>query len=54
MLFNDEIPTIAAGKQGAVVNLDQAFTQPEATLKQAVENAKLLQMQPFLAYQIQV
>ncbi|WP_427834910.1 fructose-specific PTS transporter subunit EIIC [Actinobacillus pleuropneumoniae] len=40
VLFNDEIPTIAAGKQGAVVNLDQAFTQPEATLKQAVENAK--------------
>ncbi|EFM97111.1 fructose-specific PTS transporter subunit EIIC [Actinobacillus pleuropneumoniae] len=40
VLFNDEIPTIAAGKQGAVVNLDQAFSQPEATLKQAVENAK--------------
>lgn len=41
VLFNDDIPTSAAGKQGAVVNLDQAFTQPEATLKQAVENAKM-------------
>lgn len=40
VLFNNEIPTSAAGKQGAVVDLDQAFAQPEATLKQAVENAK--------------
>ncbi|HDL6244463.1 TPA: PTS transporter subunit EIIC, partial [Mannheimia haemolytica] len=29
-----------AGKQGAILDLEQAFAQPEASLKQAVENAQ--------------
>ncbi|HDL3989338.1 TPA: PTS transporter subunit EIIC, partial [Mannheimia haemolytica] len=34
------IPQEAAGKQGAILDLEQAFAQPEASLKQAVENAQ--------------
>lgn len=40
VLFDNVVPAEAAGKRGAVLDLDQAFAQPEASLKQAVENAK--------------
>ncbi|QLB15041.1 PTS fructose transporter subunit EIIBC [Mannheimia granulomatis] len=40
VLFDNAVPAEAAGKRGAVLDLDQAFAQPEASLKQAVENAK--------------
>lgn len=38
LLFNDQIPTNAVGKQGAIVDLAQAFSQPETTLEQAVRS----------------
>ncbi|HGO5815027.1 TPA: fructose-specific PTS transporter subunit EIIC [Mannheimia haemolytica] len=40
VLFDSTIPQDAAGKQGAILDLEQAFAQPEASLKQAVENAQ--------------
>lgn len=40
VLFDDQVPAVAAGKKGAVLNLDAAFANPENALKQAVENAK--------------
>ena len=40
VLFDSTIPQEAAGKQGAILDLEQAFAQPEASLKQAVENAQ--------------
>ncbi|HHW7521387.1 TPA: fructose-specific PTS transporter subunit EIIC [Mannheimia haemolytica] len=40
VLFDNAIPQEAAGKQGAILDLEQAFAQPEASLKQAVENAQ--------------
>lgn len=40
VLFDNEIPAQAAGKKGTVLNLDQAFAQPEQALKQAVESAQ--------------
>ncbi|OOH92394.1 PTS fructose transporter subunit EIIBC [Pasteurellaceae bacterium 15-036681] len=40
VLFDEQIPANVVGKQGAVVNLDQAFAQPEATLQQAVSSAQ--------------
>ncbi|QLB18729.1 fructose-specific PTS transporter subunit EIIC [Mannheimia granulomatis] len=40
VLFDNAVPAEAAGKRGAVLDLDQAFAQPESSLKQAVENAK--------------
>lgn len=40
ILFDDQVPAVAAGKKGAVLNLDAAFANPENALKQAVENAK--------------
>lgn len=41
VLFDDQIPATAAGKQGAQLELDKAFATPEAAIKQAVENAKI-------------
>lgn len=41
VLFDEQIPVVAAGKQGAVLELDKAFANPEAAIKQAVENAKI-------------
>ena len=41
VLFDDQIPATAAGKQGAQLELDKAFANPEAAIKQAVENAKI-------------
>lgn len=41
VLFDNTIPQVAAGKKGAILDLDQAFAQPEASLKQAVENGQL-------------
>ena len=41
VLFNDQIPAVAAGKQGAQLELEKAFANPEAAIKQAVENAKI-------------
>ena len=41
VLFDEQIPATAAGKQGAVLELDKAFTNPEAAIKQAVENTKI-------------
>ncbi|MEE3700961.1 fructose-specific PTS transporter subunit EIIC [Mannheimia haemolytica] len=40
VLFDNAIPQEAAGKQGAILDLEQAFAQPEASLKQSVENAQ--------------
>lgn len=40
VLFDNAIPQEAAGKQGAILDLEQAFAQPEPSLKQAVENAQ--------------
>lgn len=40
LLFDEQVPANVAGKQGAVVSLEQAFTQPEATLQQAVSSAQ--------------
>lgn len=40
VLFDNAIPQEAAGKQGAILDLEQAFAQPETSLKQAVENAQ--------------
>lgn len=40
VLFDETIPAEAAGKQGAVLDLAQAFANPEAALQQAVQNAK--------------
>ncbi|MBS6008565.1 MAG: fructose-specific PTS transporter subunit EIIC [Haemophilus parahaemolyticus] len=41
VLFNDQIPATAAGKQGAQLELEKAFANPAAAIKQAVENAKI-------------
>ncbi|TLU75984.1 fructose-specific PTS transporter subunit EIIC [Mannheimia varigena] len=41
VLFDNTIPQVVAGKKGAILDLDQAFAQPEASLKQAVENGQL-------------
>ncbi|EIG26286.1 fructose-specific PTS transporter subunit EIIC [Haemophilus paraphrohaemolyticus] len=41
VLFDDQIPATAAGKQGALLELDKAFANPEAAIKQAIENAKI-------------
>ena len=41
VLFDDQIPATAAGKQGAQLELDKAFANPEAAIKQAVENANI-------------
>ena len=41
VLFDDQIPATAAGKQGAQLELDKAFANPEEAIKQAVENAKI-------------
>ena len=41
VLFDDQIPATAAGKQGAQLELEKAFANPEAAIKQAVENAKI-------------
>lgn len=41
VLFDNEIPAQAAGKKGAVINLDQAFAQPESALQQAVYSAQI-------------
>ena len=43
VLFDEQVPANVAGKQGAVVNLDQAFAQPEATLQQAVSSAQIFE-----------
>ncbi|QIW16222.1 PTS fructose transporter subunit EIIBC [Pasteurellaceae bacterium RH1A] len=41
VLFNQNVPAQAAGKQGAVLDLDQAFNAPEASLQQAVKNSQV-------------
>ena len=41
VLFDEQIPATAAGKQGAQLELDKAFANPEEAIKQAVENAKI-------------
>ena len=41
VLFDDQIPATAAGKKGAQLELEKAFANPEAAIKQAVENAKI-------------
>ena len=40
VLFDEQVPANVVGKQGAVVSLEQAFVQPEATLTQAVSSAQ--------------
>ena len=41
VLFDEQIPATAAGKQGAQLELDKAFANPEVAIKQAVENEKI-------------
>lgn len=41
VLFDEQIPAQAAGKKGAVLNLDQAFANPEQALQQAVNSAQI-------------
>lgn len=41
VLFDNTIPTEAVGKKGAILDLEQTFAQPEASLQQAVENAQI-------------
>ena len=41
VLFDDQIPATAAGKKGAQLEPRKAFANPEAAIKQAVENAKI-------------
>lgn len=41
VLFDGQIPATAAGKQGALLELDEAFANPEEAIKQAIENAKI-------------
>lgn len=41
VLFDNNITAEAAGKKGAILDLEQAFAQPETSLKQAVENAQI-------------
>ncbi|QLB20439.1 PTS fructose transporter subunit EIIBC [Vespertiliibacter pulmonis] len=43
VLFDQQIPANIAGKQGAIINLEHAFTQPETSLQQAVNSAQTLQ-----------
>lgn len=40
VLFDEQVPANVVGKQGAVVSLEHAFTQPEAVLQQAVSSSK--------------
>ncbi|QBQ63329.1 PTS fructose transporter subunit EIIBC [Actinobacillus indolicus] len=40
VLFDEQVPANVVGKQGAVVSLEQAFAQPEATFSQAVNSAQ--------------
>ena len=40
VLFDEQIPANVVGKQGAIVSLEQAFTQPENVLTQAVSSAQ--------------
>ncbi|MEG9529797.1 fructose-specific PTS transporter subunit EIIC [Mannheimia indoligenes] len=41
VLFDNNITAEASGKKGAILDLEQAFAQPETSLKQAVENAQI-------------
>lgn len=41
VVFDDQIPATAAGKQGVQLELEKAFENPAAAIKQAVENAKI-------------
>ncbi|MGX2969445.1 fructose-specific PTS transporter subunit EIIC [Ursidibacter sp. B-7004-1] len=40
VLFDEQIPANVVGKQGAIVSLEQTFTQPENVLTQAVSSAQ--------------
>ncbi len=42
LLFEQQIPENVIGKKGAIVNIDQAFNQPEETLLQAVSSSHIL------------
>ncbi|MEG9475413.1 fructose-specific PTS transporter subunit EIIC [Mannheimia indoligenes] len=46
VLFDNNITAEAAGKKGAILDLEQAFAQPETSLKQAVENAQIFANAP--------
>ncbi|MDG6882407.1 EIIBC-Fru [Phocoenobacter uteri] len=41
VLFNDQVPAEAAGKQGCILNLDEAFNQPEQAIAQAVNSSQV-------------
>lgn len=41
LLFDQQVPANVAGKQGAVASLEQAFSQPEEVLQQAVNSAQV-------------
>ncbi|QGM81232.1 hypothetical protein A6A10_07330 [Otariodibacter oris] len=42
LLFEQQIPDNVIGKKGAIVDIDQAFNQPEETLLQAVNSLHIL------------
>ncbi|KMK51641.1 PTS system fructose-specific transporter subunits IIBC [[Actinobacillus] muris] len=41
LLFDEQVPAVAVGKQGAIVSLAQALQEPDGTLMQAVASAQL-------------
>lgn len=43
LLFEQQIPTNLVGKQGAIIDLDQVFNQPEATLKLALDSKQIFE-----------
>lgn len=46
VLFDNAIPQEAAGKQGAILDLEQAFAQPKPVSNKRSKMHKLLQMLP--------
>ncbi|MDP8033534.1 fructose-specific PTS transporter subunit EIIC [Pasteurella atlantica] len=41
VLFNDQVPAEATGKQGCILNLNEAFNQPEQAIAQAVNSSQV-------------
>lgn len=41
VLFNDQVPPCTVGKKGVVVDLEQAFANPEQTITQAVNSTQI-------------
>ena len=43
LLFEQQIPANLVGKQGAIIDLEQVFNQPEATLKLALDSKQIFE-----------